>query len=289
VFSYFFAIIVLFFSKNDFSGRRIFLICNTRMASIQINTPFNITLDFELAGLHKRIFAYFIDLVVLVIYSWGMRKFLYEVLDVHSSNWYGIDILLVSVPMLLYALITEIVLHGQTLGKKALGMRVMSLEGGEPAVSQYLLRWVTRFFEWPLVFGFVFPGFWIIYQLMVVGFLGIFVVIIIAVSKSNQRLGDLAAGTVVVETKTKTYIHETVFLNIEHKDYAVRFPDVMKLSDRDINSVKSILDTAVKKGDFDLAAMAAAKIKTHLKIETNLSPFDFLDAVMKDYNYLSTK
>ena len=262
------------------------------MPVIQINTPFNLALDFEVAALHKRILAYVIDLFILVIYSWGMRKFLYDIFEVRD-NWYGIDILFVSMPMLLYALICEVTMHGQSFGKKVLGIRVMSLEGGEPTVSQYLLRWATRFFEWPLVFHLFFPivlpGTLIIYQLFFVGFFGVFVVIIIAVSKSNQRLGDLGAGTVVVDTRVKTYLHETVFLDISHKDYNVQFPEVMKLTDRDINTIKSILDVAARKGDFQLAANAADKIKNHLKIQSPMSPFDFLEKVLMDYNYISTK
>ncbi len=258
------------------------------MAVIQINTPFNLSLDFEAAALHKRIIAYFADLAVLVAYSWGMRKFLYETLEIYN-NRYGIDILLVSIPMLLYPLVCELTMHGQSLGKKLIGIRVMSLEGGEPAVSQYLLRWVTRFFEWPLVFGFVLPGFQIIFQLFFVGFCGLFVVIAIAISKANQRLGDLGAGTVVVDTRSRTYLDETIFLDISHKDYSVQFPEVMKLTDRDINTIKSILDISAKKGDHKLATSAAEKIKAHLKIETTLSPFDFLEKVLMDYNYISTK
>jgi uncharacterized RDD family membrane protein YckC len=258
------------------------------MPAIQINTPFNLALDFEVAALHKRILAYLVDIIVLVIYAWGMKKFLDEILQI-EYNRYGIDILLVSIPMLFYAFVCELSMHGQSLGKKLLGIRVMSLEGGEPTVSQYLLRWATRFFEWPLVFGFVFPNFWVIFQLFVVGFLGVFVVIIIAVSKSNQRLGDLGAGTVVVDTRIKTYLHETVFLDISHKDYSVQFPEVMKLTDRDINTIKSILDVAARKGDFQLAANAADKIKNHLKIQSSMSPFDFLEKVLMDYNYISTK
>jgi uncharacterized RDD family membrane protein YckC len=264
------------------------LFCDHRMPSIQINTPFNLALDFEVAALHKRILAYLVDVIVLVIYAWGMKKFLDEILQV-EYNRYGIEILLVSIPMLLYAFVCELSMHGQSVGKKLLGIRVMSLEGGEPTVSQYLLRWATRFFEWPLVFGFVFPNFWVIFQLFFVGFLGVFVVIIIAVSKSNQRLGDLGAGTVVVDTRVKTYLHETVFLDISHKDYNVQFPEVMKLTDRDINTIKSILDVAARKGDFQLAANAAEKIKNHLKIQSAMSPFDFLEKVMMDYNYISTK
>ena len=63
----------------------------------------------------------------------------------------------------------------------------------------------------------------------------------------------------------------------------------MQLSDKDINAIKSILETARKKGDFNMAEAASYKIKSHLKIESNMSPFDFLDVLLKDYNYLSTK
>ena len=263
------------------------------MPAIQINTPFNLALEFEVAPLHKRIIAYLLDIVVLVVYAWGMKKFLYEVISITPNTFYGInigaDILAVSIPMLLYSLLCEVTLHGQSLGKKAMGIRVMSIEGGEPTVSQYLLRWVTRFFEWPLVFGVVAPGFYIGFQLFAVGFFGIFVVIIIAITKSNQRLGDLGAGTVVVDTRVKTYLHETVFVDVSGKDYVVQFPEVMKLTDRDINTIKSILDVATKKGDFTLAASASDKIKNHLKIQSNLSPFDFLEKVLMDYNYISTK
>lgn len=263
------------------------------MPAIQINTPFNLALDFEVAPLHKRIIAYLIDLGIMIVYSWGVRKFIYGFFDVPANTqWgtnFGVDIAFVSIPMLLYVLICEISMHGQTFGKKLMGIRVMSIEGGEPTVSQYLLRWVTRFFEWPLVFGFVLPNFFIVYQLIFVAFFGVFVVIIIAISKSSQRLGDLGAGTVVVDTRIKTYLHETVFVDISHKDYAVQFPEVMKLTDRDINTIKSILDVASRKGDFKLAATAADKIKNHLKIKSDLSPFDFLEKILMDYNYISTR
>ena len=38
-----------------------------------------------------------------------------------------------------------------------------------------------------------------------------------------------------------------------------------------------------------MAEAACYKIKNHLKIDSNMPPFDFLDVLLKDYNYLSTK
>ena len=83
-------------------------------------------------------------------------------------------------------------------------------------------------------------------------------------------------------------MEETVFMEVAD-GYVPVFPQIMKLSDKDINAIKNILDTARKKGDFKLAVMASEKIKSHLKINSELSPFDFLDTLLKDYNYLSVK
>ena len=83
-------------------------------------------------------------------------------------------------------------------------------------------------------------------------------------------------------------MEETVFVEVAD-NYVPVFPQIMKLSDKDINAIKGILDTARKKGDFNLAAMAGEKIKSHLMIDTPMPPFDFLDTLLKDYNYLSVK
>jgi hypothetical protein len=83
-------------------------------------------------------------------------------------------------------------------------------------------------------------------------------------------------------------MEETVFMEVAD-NYVPAFPQIMKLSDKDINAIKNIWDTSRKKGDFKLAAMASEKIKTHLHINSSLSPFDFLDTLLKDYNYLSIK
>ncbi len=259
------------------------------MSNVQISTPFNITLDFEIAPFFKRLVAYFLDLMIMVAYAVFMRYFLYTGLQLEGDSALGIDILLVSVPLLLYHLVFEIIFHGQSLGKMAMGIRVMSMDGGDPAISQYLLRWFFRVWEWPLVFSFVYPGFWIIYQLVIVGMFGIIVVIIIAVTAKNQRLGDIAANTAIVNTRIKSSIHDTVFMEITQKDYQVKFPQVLKLSDRDINTSKTVLNQSYKRNNFETAHRIAGRIKTVLNIQSDMEVDFFLEQLIADYNYLATK
>ncbi|MEI9944831.1 MAG: hypothetical protein WDN26_11485 [Chitinophagaceae bacterium] len=101
-------------------------------------------------------------------------------------------------------------------------------------------------------------------------------------------MGDILAHTILIRTNSKASIEETVFQEVGD-NYIPSFPQIMQLSDKDINAIKSILETARKKSDFNMAGSAAEKIKAHLQINSDLSPFDFLDLLLKDYNYLSVK
>ncbi len=259
------------------------------MSTVQISTPFNIALDFDIAPFHKRLLAYVIDIIILVLYSLLARYFLYTLLHLKGEYVTGVDIVVVSVPMLLYHLLCEMIFHGQSLGKKALDIRVMSLDGGDPTLSQYLLRWFFRVWEWPLVFSFVWPDFFVLFQLFYVGLFGIIVVIIIAVTQKNQRLGDLAANTTVVNTKINSSIHDTVFMEITQKDYEVKFPQVLKLSDRDINTIKTVLNQSYKSNQYETAHRIAGRIKQVLAVETDMEVDIFLEQLIADYNFLATK
>jgi uncharacterized RDD family membrane protein YckC len=215
---------------------------------------------------------------------------LYKGFEVDRENSAGLDILLISIPMLFYSLLAELWMNGQTIGKKVMSIRVISLEGGEPTLGQYILRWITKFFEWPYLFGYIFFSTDAIFvYAFVTGLFGIVVVITIAVTGKSQRLGDLAAGTVVVNTKTNLGIDDTIFMEVRKTDYKVVFPDVMRLSDRDINTIKSVVTQANKSGNYDMCNRVAMKIKDVLKIQTDMHSDQFLDKLLEDYNYLATK
>ncbi len=260
------------------------------MSNILINTAFNIDLEFDIAEFHKRLFAYAIDFGLMVIYLWAMKSLLYYGFRIDFENSKGLDILFISIPLLFYSLLTELWMNGQTIGKKLMSIRVISLEGGEPTFGQYILRWITKFFEWPFLFGYIFfSGSALIFYAFITGLLGIVVVIIIAVTPKNQRLGDLSAGTVVVNTKTLLTIDDTIFKEVNNVDYKVTFADVMRLSDRDINTIKGVVTQANKSGDYEMCNRVAMKVKDVLKINTDMYPDQFLEKLLDDYNYLATR
>lgn len=264
------------------------------MPVIQIATPFNIDLEFEIAEFHKRLFAYVIDFTILIIFFVSMKYLYYGGFNRGSEaelkSQAGFDILTISIPLLLYSLVCEVLMHGQTIGKKLLNIRVISLDGGEPQLSQYIVRWMFKAFEWPFFFGYtVLTRESIVVYILITGFFGIIVVIIIAVAKKNQRLGDLAANTVVVNTRSVFSVTDTVFMDIQQENYVVKYPEVLKLSDRDINTIKNVINLFYKNHNTHTCVRVAYKVQEVLKITTDLYAIDFLEKLLADYNYLATK
>jgi uncharacterized RDD family membrane protein YckC len=247
------------------------------MSIIQINTAFNIDLEFDVAEFHKRLLAYIIDFILMIIYLWSMKSVMYYGFNLDFETNMGLDILVISIPLLFYSLLAELWMNGQTIGKKIMSIRVISLEGGEPTLGQYILRWITKFFEWPFLFGYIFfskeDAFAYIFSYaFVTGLFGIAVVIIIAVN-----------------TKTQLTINDTIFMEVNKADYKVMFPAVMRLSDRDINTIKGVVTQANRSGNYEMCNRVAMKVKDVLKINTDMHPDQFLDKLLEDYNYLATK
>lgn len=260
------------------------------MSSVQINTVFNIDLEFEIAPFHKRLLAYLMDFVLLIIYIYSMKMLLYEGFGLSQGNNMGVDIIVISLPMLLYSLFMELSMNGQTIGKKLMSIRVISLSGGEPTAGQYILRWITKFFEWPFLFGYIyFSNEMLLVYVIITGLLGIGVLIAITLTPKSQRLGDIAAGTVVIDTKSDMSVHDTVFIPIDNQNYKPHFPEVMRLSDNDINTIKTVLTQAKKRNSIELVTRVEFKIKAVLNIASDLPTLIFLEKLLEDYNYLATK
>ncbi len=257
------------------------------MPVIQIATPFNIDIEFEIAEFNKRFLAYLVDLFLIVIYIFSILYLLYGGFSVGEGSK-GLVIILVVIPTLFYTMASEVLMNGQTIGKKILQIKVISLDGGEPTLGQYMLRWFMRFYEWGFI---IFTLFW---SDGITGFLwllfgGITSTIIIGVSHKSQRLGDIVAGTVVVNTVSKLTVDDTIFMNVTQANYTVKFPEVMQLSDRDINTIKTVINQSAKTNQFDMCNRVAFKVQKVLNVSTDMYAINFLEKIMEDYNYLSTR
>src|SRR5580658_3417994 len=118
------------------------------MLQVKLDTGFNIEVDFMIAPFIKRFIAWLIDYVIIIAWFVIMNKVVRIGQDLFGElpNW---EIVLISLPPLLYFPLSEIFLNGQTVGKKAMQIKVISADGGNPSVSQFIIRWLFRVIDFP--------------------------------------------------------------------------------------------------------------------------------------------
>ena len=241
------------------------------MNTISIVTTQNIELDYDLASLGDRIIGRLLDGLVLAGYVIAIILMIgFGNIDQFFNN-NGWMIIIIILPVVLYDLVSEIFLNGQSVGKKVMGIKVISLNGAQPALSQYLMRWVFRLVDFSMSGSLV-------------------AVIMVAASQKKQRLGDLVAGTVLVKTKPRTHFNDTWYQPTSETEYVVTYPEVINLKDRDIQLVKEVLNSVNRSGNLGLAHQAKDKIETVLNIKSkHFEARDFLYAILEDYNHLTAR
>lgn len=159
--------------------------------TLDVHTPESIAFSFELAGVGSRFLAVMIDLTiqiaVIALLLWGLfalgaaggGKGTHAHDSVAVNIGIGIFFFVVFLIFFGYFVLFEALWSGQTPGKKALGIRVVR-DGGYPVdFTASLVRNLVRIGE------------------AIVGFYAAAAIAAIS-SPMNKRLGDMAAGTIVV-------------------------------------------------------------------------------------------
>jgi len=116
------------------------------MKTIEINTAQKVTIQYELASLSNRFLAYSVDVLVLA----AVLTFLTILGQAAIPNWDNmlVFIYLILLPIFLfYTLVSEVIMHGQTIGKKAMGLKVVKLNGDAPTTHDYVMRSMFRFID----------------------------------------------------------------------------------------------------------------------------------------------
>lgn len=255
------------------------------MAIITVNTPFNIDLEFKVAAFSKRLLAWVIDIIVISCYYALMLRFIYPLLGFSETINTASQLFVIIIPVLFYQLVFELLFNGQTIGKMAAGIKVIDKEGREPGWEQYIIRWILCLGN---LYIYVVP--YILFRSpgMMIAFMFLYIpdVLTVLISSRSQRIGDLAAGTVIIDKNYKADITETIYLPVSETGYVPVFPEVMRLNDRDINGIRNLLDIKRPSRDTEHYMIdVAQKIKSFLNIQSDLHARDFLHQLLQDYNY----
>ena len=154
---------------------------------LSIETPEQVALEFPLAGVGSRFLALAIDMLLQVTIGLAVLAAVsgaWSFLRPRSGGPWFLAVMVIAAFLLFYGYFAgfEAFWHGQTPGKRLVGLRVLSVTGRPARIDEAILRNLLRVID-------QLPG---VYAIGIVTML---------VSSRNQRLGDLAAGTVVVHEK----------------------------------------------------------------------------------------
>ena len=245
------------------------------MANIDIRTTQNVTIEYELASLRDRFFACFIDLFVYcfasVIFWVSVVATLADQID--RSGMTFVILMFYMIGLVAYHFLFELLSGGRSLGKMALNTRVVRMDGQEPGLGEHLTRSLFLILDLTLSSG-VLGG------------------VLIGSTYSSQRLGDLAANTVVIRMKSKLHFQLKDILNIQSlKSYEPQYPAVRQMSEPDMLLVKKVLS---RYQDWQNPAHADAIRNTVSVIcqklgieEPNGNKIDFLKTLIRDYIVLT--
>ena len=247
------------------------------MNTIDIRTTQNVTIEYELASLRERFLAFLIDVlivgVVCMVIAFTMISLLSD--EVLESGFF-LRALFSFFPIgafILYQLLSEVIADGQSLGKKALGIKVVKLDGEEPGLSDFLLRAVFHLVD--TIFSF-----------------GIVAALLVSSSEKHQRLGDLTANTTVIRIKFNLLFRLEDILKINSlEDYEPEYPQVKQLSEQDMLLIKNII-SRYRKFRNDAHHQVVEELVDKLQDELDIDnvPKDriaFLKTLIRDYIVLT--
>ena len=161
---------------------------------LHIQSADALQLELPIAGIGSRSYAFIIDWHIRVILTLGWFFLVLIIATIISgaeedafSNELSRNLMLWPslIIYLLYQPVLEIIMKGRTPGKRMVGVRIVTTDGRTPGIGALLVRNVFRLVD-------SLPQFYLV---------GI---ITCGISKQQVRIGDMAAGTLLVHEKRAT-------------------------------------------------------------------------------------
>jgi len=234
------------------------------MDLISINTTQNVNLLTEKAGIGRRVLAILLDYVVESALTFGVFYF-FGMINLDKSESFNITTgVVISIIWFFYHFVFEIFTEGQSVGKIATKIRVVRSTGERASIYQYFIRALLRPID------------------MIMG-LGMMVMIF---NKRAQRLGDIAADTIVIRTDDQVSFQDMIITNVEEGYIPLLSrAKIELLTAKDIELIKHVLNETKRTMNYSMLGLLHKKVVSTLDVKSEMIPLEFLQRIVKDYNY----
>ena len=154
---------------------------------LKVRTSDNVQIGYVAAGIPSRFMAFLVDALInagVLLVAAVAGSALYGAMGSSGGVAEAVALTVFSLTLVLghflYFAVLEATSAGRTPGKRALGLRVVRVDGSAPGLSESLVRNIARIVDYTLGIG-LFVAFF---------------------NPQSRRVGDLLAGTVVIRERT---------------------------------------------------------------------------------------
>jgi uncharacterized RDD family membrane protein YckC len=242
------------------------------LEKLSIDTPEQIALEFHLASVGSRFLALAIDTLiqagaaaVLLLLALGLGLVL-RPFWTGAPTWVYAAVLIGWFTLYYgYFAIFEARWNGQTPGKRTVGLRVIHTSGRPLSVYEAILRNIVRIVD-------QMPG------IYAVGIVSVFV------TERSQRLGDLAASSVVVHESVGS--GETSTVEVAHRSVSAPRLGAVRLTDDEVMLIEAFLRRRHELDGVarvDTAARIATRLRTRLQLEDDGQNEPLLEQLLAEY------
>jgi uncharacterized RDD family membrane protein YckC len=230
--------------------------------SLQIDTPENVPLDADIAGFGTRCMAALVDNLVLLIPMIGFGILLGRSLPRNfgtGTTFLVILIILQFFLVIVYHLLFELLWNGQTPGKRMFRLRIIQANGLPITTGSVLIRNFVRPFDFLPIF-------------YTVGLVALFF------TKNTQRLGDMAAKTIVVRESQSLKLEQVrenwgvQYLHISRIAPLPAYIQIETLEDQDRREVVNYLR---RRNELQQRAYVASLLANRLAAKMRIPEADF--------------
>ena len=223
------------------------------MEDFTLHTAENVPVHYDIATVGSRSAALLVDFIIVLMISIGFEVvagLLEDAGDPFSSYFVALFYLLVGTLSWAYFVINEMVFDGGSVGKNLLGLRVIKDDGSPIDLVDSLTRNFIRYAD-------SFPGTYL------VGF------VVMMLNKKFKRLGDFAAGTLVVRVRS-VHLDKLELPDTPYDDVVRQNPHLSLVTPEEYQILRDYLTQRHRLSphkSFTIADKLAARIAQKLQIE----------------------